>query len=74
MENAALTGAAFFMRKFRLYDAHHQLLVTYPTNGRYSYADCLTWRFTDYVELMKGRILRKISTPTLQHQEVASNF
>ena len=25
-------------------------------NGDYSYADYLTWRFTKYVELIRGRV------------------
>ena len=33
-------------------------------NGSYSYADYLTWRFTEYVELIQGRVLRRVSAPT----------
>lgn len=43
-------------------------------NGSYTYADYLTWRFTEYVELIKGRILKKMSAPTSAHQVVATNF
>ncbi|HEX8504664.1 MAG TPA: Uma2 family endonuclease [Hymenobacter sp.] len=43
-------------------------------NGSYSYADYLTWRFTEYVELIRGRIMRKMSAPTEQHQLVSSDF
>ena len=43
-------------------------------NGSYSYADYLTWRFTEYVELIKGRVLRKKSAPTSQHQQIATDF
>lgn len=43
-------------------------------NGSYSYADYLTWRFTEYVELIKGRVLRKKSAPTEQHQMVSSSL
>ena len=43
-------------------------------NGSYSYADYLTWRFTEYVELIKGRVLRKMSAPTSQHQQIATDF
>ena len=43
-------------------------------NGSYSYADYLTWRFTEYVELIKGRIMRKMSAPTSAHQVAATNF
>ncbi|MGI4871036.1 MAG: Uma2 family endonuclease [Janthinobacterium lividum] len=40
----------------------------------YTYADYLSWRFTEYVELIKGRMLRKMSAPTSAHQQVATNF
>lgn len=43
-------------------------------NGSYTYADYLTWRFTEYVELIKGRVLRKMSAPTSQHQQIATAF
>lgn len=43
-------------------------------NGSYTYADYLTWRFTEYVELIKGRILRKMSAPTSAHQDAVSRF
>ena len=43
-------------------------------DGSYSYADYLTWRFTEYVELIKGRVLRKMSAPTSQHQQIASDL
>jgi len=40
----------------------------------YTYADYLSWRFTEYVELIKGKILRKMSAPTSAHQQIASNL
>jgi len=40
----------------------------------YTYADYLNWRFTEYVELIKGKILRKMSAPTSEHQRLASNL
>ena len=40
----------------------------------YSYADYLSWRFKEYVELIKGRVLRKMSAPTSEHQQIATNF
>lgn len=43
-------------------------------NGSYSYADYLTWRFKEYVELIKGRIMRKMSAPTSQHQQIATDL
>ena len=43
-------------------------------NQTYTYADYLGWRFTEYVELIKGKLLRKMSAPTSEHQQVATNF
>ena len=43
-------------------------------NGSYTYADYLTWRFTEYVELIKGRLLKKMAAPSLAHQEISSNL
>ncbi|RZK24172.1 MAG: Uma2 family endonuclease [Hymenobacter sp.] len=40
----------------------------------YSYADYLSWRFTEYVELVRGRVLRKMSAPTSEHQQIAANL
>ena len=40
----------------------------------YSYADYLSWRFNEYVELIKGRVLRKMSVPTSEHQQISSNL
>jgi Uma2 family endonuclease len=40
----------------------------------YSYADYLNWRFTEYVELIKGKIFRKMSAPTSEHQQIVSNL
>ncbi|MDO7887103.1 Uma2 family endonuclease [Hymenobacter cheonanensis] len=40
----------------------------------YTYADYLSWRFSEYVELIKGKILRKMSAPTSEHQQLVSNL
>lgn len=40
----------------------------------YTYADYLSWRFTEYVELIKGRVMRKMSAPTSAHQQCSSNL
>ena len=40
----------------------------------YSYADYLTWRFTEYVELIRGKVLRKMAAPTKVHQQVSRNL
>ena len=39
-------------------------------NGSYSYADYLTWQFTELVELLRGKIMRRMSAPTDQHQAI----
>ena len=43
-------------------------------NQSYSYADYLTWRFTEYVELIKGKVMRKMAAPTKVHQQVSRNL
>ena len=40
----------------------------------YTYADYLGWKFSEYIELIKGRVLRKMSAPTSVHQQVSSNL
>jgi Uma2 family endonuclease len=40
----------------------------------YTYADYLSWKFTDLVELVRGRVLRKMSAPTEAHQQCSSNL
>jgi Uma2 family endonuclease len=40
----------------------------------YTYADYLSWKFTDLVELVRGRIVRKMSAPTFAHQQCSSNL
>ncbi len=40
----------------------------------YSYADYLSWKFTDWVELLRGKVVRRMSGPADPHQLVAGNF
>ena len=40
-------------------------------NGRYSYADYLTWRFDDTIELIKGKISLMSPAPSLSHQQIS---
>lgn len=40
----------------------------------YTYADYLTWRFDEYVELIKGKIFRMTPAPTSFHQEILGNL
>ncbi len=43
-------------------------------NGTYSYADYLTWQFTELVELWRGKIVRRMSAPTDKHQAVVGGL
>ena len=40
----------------------------------YTYADYLGWRFQEYVELIKGKLLRKMAGPSSEHQQISSRF
>ena len=40
-------------------------------NGTYSYADYLTWRLEESVELIKGKIMAMSPAPNVKHQRVA---
>ena len=42
-------------------------------NKKYSYADYLTWRFDEYVELLRGKISR-MAAPTRAHQRVTGRL
>lgn len=39
----------------------------------YTYADYLTWKFDEFVELIKGRILRPMAGPSRLHQVYSGN-
>ncbi len=43
-------------------------------NGTYSYADYLTWRLNEYVELFRGKIARMSPAPLTEHQRIAGNL
>jgi len=45
-------------------------LADLDLNGTYSYADYLTWQFTELVELLRGKVMRRMSAPTDQHQAI----
>ena len=44
-----------------------------PT-GSYTYADYLTWKFDEFVELVKGRLLRPMAGPSRLHQVYFGNI
>lgn len=40
----------------------------------YSYADYLTWRFQERVELLKGKLFKMSPAPSRQHQKISRNL
>ena len=50
-------------------------MITHPDQldleGSYTYADYLTWQFTDMVELIRGKVHRMAPAPNLEHQRVS---
>lgn len=43
-------------------------------NKRYSYADYLTWKFDEYVELIKGKLFQMSPAPSRDHQEISTRL
>ncbi len=43
-------------------------------NGRYTYADYLTWQLDEYVELIQGKIYAMSPAPLRWHQDVTGNI
>jgi Uma2 family endonuclease len=43
-------------------------------NQTYSYADYMSWRFDDALELIKGKITLMPPAPTVNHQRIESNL
>jgi len=43
-------------------------------NNTYSYADYLTWRFEETVELIKGKIMLMSPAPNFNHQSISKNL
>lgn len=42
-------------------------------NGHYTYADYVSWKFDDSVELIKGRIFKMSPAPNTYHQVISGN-
>ena len=40
-------------------------------NGLYTYADYLTWKFDEFVELIKGKVLRPMAGAGRRHQQLS---
>ncbi len=43
-------------------------------NGTYTYADYLTWQFSERLELFKGKIALMSPAPNRQHQKIVGNL
>lgn len=43
-------------------------------NQTYSYADYLTWKFDDALELIKGKIMLMSPAPNVKHQDISANL
>ena len=41
---------------------------------KYTYADYLTWRFAERVELFKGWVLKMSPAPSSVHQRISNNL
>ena len=43
-------------------------------NGTYTYADYVSWQFTELVELLRGKIMRRMSAPADRHQALVGEL
>ena len=43
-------------------------------NARYTYADYLTWKFDDMVEIIKGKIYKMSPAPKESHQGISARL
>ncbi len=43
-------------------------------NRTYSYADYITWKFDDALELIKGKIMLMSPAPSVKHQDISANL
>ena len=43
-------------------------------NKQYTYADYLTWRLKERVELIKGKIFKMSPAPSIRHQQIVGNL
>lgn len=43
-------------------------------NGVYTYADYLTWKFDEFVELIKGKVLRPVAGASRRHQQLSKRL
>jgi hypothetical protein len=49
-------------------------LAEFDPNGRYTYADYLGWKFQEFVELIRGKLIRLMAGPSALHQRLSWRF
>ena len=49
-------------------------LAQLDPNGIYTYADYLTWKFDEFVELIKGKVSRPMAGASWRHQHLSKRF
>lgn len=52
-------------------DSKNQIEEPFTEYGKYSYADYLTWKIEETVELIKGRVFRMVAAPRRKHQDIS---
>jgi len=55
----------------KLEEPQTEYLPTGQADGRYTYADYLSWQMEEMVELIKGKIFRQDAAPRVNHQRVS---
>ncbi|RYE89771.1 MAG: Uma2 family endonuclease [Cytophagaceae bacterium] len=49
-------------------------LAQLDPNGSYTYANYLGWKFQEFIELIRGQLLRPMARPNTRHQELSQRF
>jgi Uma2 family endonuclease len=49
-------------------------LAQLDPNGSYTYADYLGWKFQEFVELIRGKLMRPMAGPSALHQRLSWRF
>jgi len=49
-------------------------LADLDPNGSYTYADYRSWQFEELVELLRGKVVRRVSTPVEPHQKTVGEL
>ncbi|RZK29169.1 MAG: Uma2 family endonuclease, partial [Hymenobacter sp.] len=49
-------------------------LAQLDPNGSYTYADYLGWKFQEFVELIRGKLMRPMAGPSARHQRLSQRL